>query len=334
LADFEATSKEPASALTGPSVTLNQRFDNPSLSDRQIGVSSDLVWDGYSGYSVRLIDSYRRWRNSQGDGDVFGTTLDLLNRLDSFTSDSQSHELQLLSPKDLLNGRLDFVAGLYYFEERYKTTEVWDVGSQYCSFFYGGIHLGFLIPPCQAALQNNAANGIFNQRETSYAAYSQANFKIVPTVTLTLGARYTQNYKTGTFLQVAANPYMGAGALRAPESDALTTADNHPTWRANLSWQITPEVMSFVSYSTGYKSGGSSETSDDVELGLKSTFFERRLLINADIFQTNLTNFQDRSYTSTGILVRNAGDIRARGVEWESVAKPIEHIRRALAKTF
>jgi hypothetical protein len=47
-----------------------------------------------------------------------------------------------------------------------------------------------------------------------------------------------------------------------------------------------------------------------------------------------LTNFQDRSYTSTGILVRNAGDIRARGVELDSVAKPIEHIRRAHSQTF
>jgi iron complex outermembrane receptor protein len=62
-------------------------------------------------------------------------------------------------------------------------------------------------------------------------------------------------------------------------------------------------VMSFVSYSAGYKSGGfnsggslnaltaairtfSPETSDDVELGLKSTFFQRRQLTNADIFQT------------------------------------------------
>jgi iron complex outermembrane receptor protein len=351
VAAFEATSTEPASALTGPSLTLNQRFDNPSLGDRQAGVSSDLVWDGFSGYSVRLIDSYRHWRNSQDDGDVFGTTLDLLNRLDSFTSNSQSHELQLLSPKNLLNGRLDFVAGLYYFEERYQTTEQWDVGSQYCSFFYGGIHLGFLIPRCQAAPQINADNGVFNQRETSYAGYSQANFKIVPTVTLTLGARYTKDDKTGTFVQLAANPFFGAGSLRAPESDVLSTADKHPTWRANLSWQITPDVMSFVSYSTGYKSGGfnsggslnaltaatrtfSPETSDDIELGLKSTFFERRLLINADIFQTNLTNFQDRSFTSTGILVRNAGDIRARGVELDSVVIPVEHINISLGVAY
>jgi iron complex outermembrane receptor protein len=347
LAAFEATSKEPASALNGASLTLNQRFDNPSLSDHQIGVSSDLAWDGYAGYSLRLIDSYRRWRNSQGDGDVFGTTNDFLDRHDSFSSESQSHELQLLSPKDLLNGRLDFVAGLYYFQERYQTTEVWNVGSQYCNFFYTGIGLGFLVPGCQAAPQIGAANGVFNQQETSYAAYSQANFKIIPTVTLTLGARYTQDYKTGTLLQLAANPFMGAGALRAPESDVLSTTNSHPTWRANLSWQVTPDVMSFVSYSTGYKSGGfnsgggitaltaasrtfAPETSDDVEVGLKSTFFEHRLLINADIFQTDLTNFQDRSFTSTGILVRNAGNIRARGVELDSVIKPVEHFSISL----
>ena len=34
--------------------------------------------------------------NAQTDGDVVFTTLDLLNRHGSFSSDSQSHELQLI----------------------------------------------------------------------------------------------------------------------------------------------------------------------------------------------------------------------------------------------
>ena len=101
--------------------------------------------------------------------------------------------------------------------------------------------------------------------------------------------------------------------------------------------------MTFVSYSTGYKSGGFnngggataltsasrtflSETSDDVELGLKSTFFEHRLQIDADLYQTDLMNFQDRSFNGLTFIVRNAGDVRARGAEVEGVLRPIEHV--------
>jgi iron complex outermembrane receptor protein len=101
--------------------------------------------------------------------------------------------------------------------------------------------------------------------------------------------------------------------------------------------------MAFVSYSTGYKSGGfnnsggavaltaaertfQSETSDDIELGLKSTFFDHRLLFNADLYQTGLHNFQDRSFNGLTFIVRNAGDVRARGVEVDSVIKPINHV--------
>jgi iron complex outermembrane receptor protein len=349
LAAFQARSTEPASSLTGPGFTVNQRFDHPSLNDHQVGVTSDLTWDINAGYSLRLIDSYRSWRNNQTDGDVTFTTLDLVNRHGGFASDSQSHELQLLSPKGMMDGRLDYVAGLYYFSETYNTTEVFDLGTQACGFVYGA-HPG-LIPACQAAPQTNATNGAFGQHAQSVAAYTQANYKIIPTLTLTLGARYTQDYKTGSFLEVVNNPYFGAGVLRAPETTTLSTSDNHPNWRANLSWQITPQVLAFANYSTGYKSGGfnnsggaapltstartfASETSTDIELGVKSTFFSRRLLVNADVFQTDLDNFQDRSFNGLTFLVRNAGNVRARGAELDTVIQPIDHIKIDLGAAY
>jgi len=343
LAAFSARSTIPRSQLNGPSFDTIQRFDNPRLSDHQTGVTSDLKWDVADGYELRLIDGFHWWRSAQTDGDVVFTPLDLLNRHGSFASDSQSHELQLISPKDkLLGGKLQYVAGLYYFGESYGTTEVFDVGSQLCSFVYGVLRPPF-IGPCQAAPALGATDGVFHQDAASYAAYAQADYKLTDALTLTLGGRYTHDHKTGTFNQTVTNPFVGAGVLRAPEHTALSFSDSRPNWRANLSWQINPDVMTFVSYSTGYKSGGFnngggataltsasrtflSETSDDVELGLKSTFFEHRLLLDADLYQTNLNNFQDRSFNGLAFIVRNAGNVRARGAEVEGVLRPIEHV--------
>ena len=344
LAKFELRSTEPASALTGPSFDTVQRFDSPSMLDKQWGVSSDLTWTGSAGYSLKLIDSFRDWRNAQTDGDVVFTPLDLLNRHGSYASDAQSHELQLISPKDqLLGGRFDFVAGLYYFSEHYTTTEVFDVGSQLCNFAYALTKPAF-VPACQKAPALGATDGIFHQHGESLAGYLNADFKLTSTVNLTVGARYTHDSKSGSFDQTVTNPFVGTGVLRAPESDALTFSDSRPSWRASLSWKIDPSVMAFATYSTGYKSGGfnngggaaplgaanrtfASETSNDVELGVKSQFFDNRVLLNADLFQTNLDNFQDRSFNGLTFVVRNAGSVRARGAEIEGAIIPLEHIK-------
>jgi iron complex outermembrane receptor protein len=109
--------------------------------------------------------------------------------------------------------------------------------------------------------------------------------------------------------------------------------------------------MAFATYATGYKSGGfnnlggaaplgaanrtfASETSNDYELGLKSQFFDHRVLLNADLFQTDLDNFQDRSFNGLTFIVRNAGSVRARGAEVEGAVLPIDHIKLDFGATY
>ena len=343
LARYSLRSTTPLSLLTGPGFDTVQHFDHPSLNDWQWGVTSNAAWRIAGGYTLRLIDAFRSWRDTQTDGDVVFTPLDLLNRHGAFASDSQSHELQVLSPQGaLLGGRLDFVSGLYYFDERYATSEVLDLGSQFCGFVYGANPAA--LAGCSAGPQASATVGRFEQRADSAAAYGQANLAIAPSLTLAVGARYTRDRKSGAFEQAVSNPFVGAGVLRAPEATALSLMDDHADWLANVSWRITPDVMTFVSFATGYKSGGfnnaggaapldaatrtfKSETSTDVELGLKSTFFDRHLRLNADLYQTDLSDFQDRSFNGITFIIRNAGDVRARGAEAEGQFLPSDRVR-------
>src|SRR5436190_1582922 len=179
-----------------PSFTANQRYANLNLSDIQWGLASDINWQFAGGYTLRMINAYRDWHNQQSDGDVVFTTLDLLTRDASFDSEAQSHELQLISPKGaLLGGKLDFVAGLYYFDEDYAIAEDFNVGSQFC---------GFAAPPalqaaCATFPKIDAAQTRFAQNATSKAVYAQANFAITSTLDLILGARKTWDDKSGTF---------------------------------------------------------------------------------------------------------------------------------------
>jgi iron complex outermembrane receptor protein len=325
-----------------PSFTLNERRDNPKLVDSQWGITSDLSWNANPDLQVRLVNSYRDWNDRQTDGDVVFTTLDLLNRHQSFSSNSQSHELQFITPKDaFLDGKLGFTAGLYYYSENYDLEEVLDLGSQFCPVATAGK------PPAVLALCNakphiSATQAPFTQQSESYAVYAQANYAILPNLELNLGARQTWDNKSGTYQQIVLNPV--AAALRAPEGpDALKFKDSRPSWLANLSWHVTDTVMAFATYATGYKSGGfnsapgavaltpttrkfASETSDDIELGVKSLLWDGRLLLNANLFNTEMHNFQDRSFNGLGFVIRNSGSVRSRGVETEGQVRALDNL--------
>src|SRR5205085_7738657 len=69
-----------------------------------------------------------------------------------------------------------------------------------------------------------------------------------------------------------------------------------------------------------------SETATDWELGVKSVMFDRRLLVNATTYRTTLKDFQERSFDGTSFIVRNAGSIRAQGLELEGQAKPTRNL--------
>ena len=326
------------------SLTVNQKFDNPDLDDRQYGVSSELNYDTKSGYSVKMINAYRDWQDEQTDGDVVFTPMDLLNRHAKFNSTSTSHEIQLISPKDkLLGGRFDFVAGLYYFDEDYSIVQSADLGTQLCGILFSAPATAARKTSCLAGPALNAYGSAFDQTAKSTAAYVQTDFKITPKIDLILGARTTQDKKTGSFVGIANNSAVGLGVIQAPETTKLDFKDSRPNWRANLTWHITPETMAFATYSTGYKSGGfnsagaaaslgakrifQSETSDDIEIGLKTLSFERRVQLNVTLFQTNLNGFQERSFDGLSFIIRNAGDVRAKGVEVESQIRLIDHVK-------
>jgi iron complex outermembrane receptor protein len=329
-----------------PTFTLNQRWDHPKLIDSQVGVTSDLSWVASENATIRMINSYRDWTDHQTDGDVVFTTLDLINRHQSFDSKSQSHELQLITPKGAFLGhKLGYTAGLYYSQETYSLNETLDLGSQFCTVALAA-KAPALIPGCNALPHIGATMAPFAQYSESYAAYAQANYEIMPDVELDLGARETWDHKSGEFTQITNNKFAAPPfvPLRAPEGpDHLTFNNSKPSFLADLTWHITDDVMAFVTYATGYKSGGfnsapgspaltsktrtfASETSDDVEAGVKSLFWDGKVLLNATLFDTKLHNFQDRSFNGFGFVIRNSGDVRSRGLETEGQVRVIPHV--------
>ena len=190
----------------------NQRITG-KVDDSQWGLVSDLTWDIAGGNTVRFLSGYRDWENEQLESDVMFMPADFLARTGAYDSKSQSYELQLISPKDeLFGGRLDYVAGLYYFQEDYFIGETLGLGAQFC-----GLVPVASRPACAASGNKPTATVLdFNQDANNLAAYGQANVGITETVDVVLGARWTKDEKSASFAQAVNNPF--GALLRAPES--------------------------------------------------------------------------------------------------------------------
>jgi iron complex outermembrane receptor protein len=310
-----------------------------NFSDINWGVSSDADL-GLGSFSLRLVNSYRTWDSAQLDGDVVFTPIPLLSRQGGYLSKSHNHELQLISPTDeLLGGTLDFVSGIYYFSEDFAIDERLQLGSQFCNAL---VPAGAR-PTCADLLAagggTNATDQDFSQSVESFAVYGQANFKIMDPLTFTIGGRWTTEEKTATYVQLRANPF--AAGLRAPENVALALKDDRFTWRTALNYKPNDDLMLFASYSTGFKSGGVNsgggavalnqsrlfgrETVKNYELGAKTSWLDKAIQANLTLYRMDIAGFQDRSFDGVSFVVRNAGNLRHQGFEYDTRIAPFKN---------
>lgn len=313
----------------------NRANTNGRLRDDQWGIASDLSL-ALGDYTVRLLSGYREWYYRQSEEDVTNTPNDLYGRDARFFSQSYSNELQLVSPDTLLDHRLRFVAGLYQFHERYEIGEEVNLGSQFCDTIIA-IAAPARLAACRAGPLTKATYFDFAQVTDSVAAFGQATFNLTDTLEATGGVRYSHDSKDGDLVSILYNP---AAIVRAPDvARGLKFDGGKVTWRANLTYKPTRDLMFFATYSTGYKSGGFDsgngatlgtnrvfrpETTTNYEVGAKTEFFRRRLTANATLFRTEINDFQLRSFNGQTFSVRNAGSIRQQGVEFDLTARPVE----------
>jgi iron complex outermembrane receptor protein len=154
----------------------------------------------------------------------------------------------------------------------------------------------------------------------SYAAFGELSYDISEMFTLTGGLRYTNDHKEfGRFIQF--NPYgvpiafqeetrVDANGKYDPVNGSLGWYRQDHSWdevtsRVVLDMHLTEDILLYASWSNGYKSGGynsagptidegplDSETVENHEAGIKSTFFDNRLRINGAIFEYTYDNLQ------------------------------------------
>jgi len=182
----------------------------------------------------------------------------------------------------------------------------------------------------------------FTKGETM-AVFGQITYKILPTLELAGGARYSDETKNSFFTQFYNNPLVTSIFRDQFDPDGLgvVTARQHFTnWspEATLTWKPTEDLMVYGAYKTAYKSGGFSngginsklsadpnadltfdpEKAEGFELGFKSTLLNRQLRFNVTAFNYKYKNLQVDFFNSPIFAFQTlTADARTKGVEAE-----------------
>ena len=223
------------------------------------------------------------------------------------------------------DGRLDYVAGLFYLHEDNNT----DLGTG------AGTATTFRLTGDRTVTNTLA----------TYAGYAQVDYKLAETLTATVGLRYTHETK---HLSVATNP----GAAGPLFSTALIEAAGIPTTlnrnfltpRFALSYQANPDLMFYASATRGAKSGGWNgralannlflsfrpELVWSEEGGMRAQLFDRKLRLNVTGFYVYDKDVQiSAAFFNNGARIfttTNPADLRNYGLEAELNAEPVHNL--------
>ncbi|PWR23843.1 TonB-dependent receptor [Zavarzinia compransoris] len=320
------------------------------------GIAAEVQWE-IGDHLLTAITAWRRWRfEPHFDGDYNAT--DAVRQFGTSVDQQQfSQEIRLASRG---GETIDTLVGAYYFRqdsESLQTIELGaDAGPTLANFTgIAPIDRLLLYPEASRLFDGFTDHQAASPRTESLAGFGQATWNIDQRFALTAGLRYTADWREGDFRawQSGGGSILGLGieALDdlARQSFFKPGAFSERTWQDNLSglfsagWHLTESVLAYALVATGYKAGGinfasvsdgvsrrvAPEKTTSYELGLKAGLFDQRLQVNTALYWTIVDDYQsslvDRTTFTT--YLGNVGRLRARGIEVEVEAIPLDGLR-------
>lgn len=313
----------------------------PARSESDVlGLSADISYEISDNLTLRSITAWRDLDSEFArDGDHSPHRISQFQ--DTLEQTQFTQELQLLGTYE----RMNWIAGIYYFAEDGDNENTLDF-----------------------TITNFRSGGEFDNK--SMAAFAQLTYDFTDQLHLTVGGRYTdeskkfhpdqviyQNYYAGISqvlppghpLAALDAPFLQAGTRILPDLEKELEI-NEFTPMVNLSYDFADNLMAYVTYSEGFKSGGFTqrvfppvippftappgtpdidliptyepEFVDVYELGFKSTLLDGRMRFNGAIFHTDYDDLQVQVFNSVAPVTENIGSASIDGVELEMQTAP------------
>ncbi|WP_297801197.1 TonB-dependent receptor [uncultured Brevundimonas sp.] len=285
------------------------------------GLTGRIEYAGHQNFDFVSLTSYRsndyEWRDNLG-GIPFPAFPLAVDNAANEAATQFSQEFRLTSKA---GSRINWVAGLYYFQEDVDRTEYYLVQTALP-----------IAPP------SFGGDTKFDQvaSNTSYAVFGQATIPFAEIWELTVGARWTHDDREVHQVAIDRDPLLPVGIplgpTGAPYDVKANTSFEEPTWKLALSVEPVDNVRFYASYDRGYKAGAysagaqtdlqaqtplKSEILDNYELGAKTTLANGRLRLNAAAFKLDYNDLQ--VYELAGlVLVTSNAEAEVSGFEIET----------------
>jgi outer membrane receptor protein involved in Fe transport len=245
-------------------------------------------------------------------------TTDRLLTTDSYTSrgTTKTGELRLASQ---FEGRFDFLLGAFYLEGTGGGGfETWHPAIEAFQKAQGRPQESWRV----STLSRNGKNA-------TWALFGETYLEMAENLRLTLGARYTDEERSGETRSIVLSP-VGPWIFSRFEGNKATykvAAD----WTPDLAF--TEQTLVYGSIATGYKGGGQNsgaatgfgpETVTAYEIGTKNTLAGGAVQANLTAFYYDYTGLQLGQRINGGVVTRNA-DATIYGLEGEFLFAAGEH---------
>jgi iron complex outermembrane receptor protein len=239
---------------------------------------------------------------------------------------SLSEELRFTSPTE---NAFRYIGGLYYTHIAEEPFLLAATGTS-----VSGSPPNFTQPINNASGNTTETFSADSTYADAYAAFLNLNYSITSALELTLAGRYDHENKH-------------AQDVAPAEFSATSGVTRYAVYqkfqpKVGLQWKFSPDINAYATYSEGFKAGGFNaaqaftitggaapnqypeERAKNTEIGLKSQWLDRRLVVNAAAFYTRKDNSQLFQFIPAGSLnaVTVIDQIKVKGGELEIVALP------------
>lgn len=318
------------------------------------GVSLIADWN-LGPTTLTSVTAWRYWDwDVANDRDYTGIPIQMVQRIPS-RQDQYSQELRIASNGD---GPLSYVGGLYFFRQEIsgRPTSIYGPEAAYWLLSQAN----FTVPIPRNLLDGYGQIGDSSFEMKSYAAFGEVNYKLTERLTATLGLRYTEEDKEGTYATqvfggldltglapaVAAELNRAKLSIFRPQDYTAKDDGGSLSGRTNLAYQLTDGMLAYASFAYGYKSGGlnmsglpldaqnqpalataviEDEKNMTYELGLKSTLLDGRATLNLAAYRTVVEDYQANIVSSLETAAirsypANVPEVRVQGFEADFAA--------------
>lgn len=343
----------PAFACNGTDLTLSAlECTTPYVTSTAEDLSSDLEMWGlalttkydFDSFTIKSITGYRRF-DTRFARDADNSPSVIITTFDDMDQDQVSQEFQLSGTTP--DNKLDWLAGLYYFQEDGYNRNV--------------VPLSVFTVDSGGRVDND-----------QIAVFGQATYEFIDNWKFTFGTRYTEETKRfepypqaivyNGFTSVAlanasgeltlggpvplpdayGNPLRNGGPLLPNRGEVFSEKFDDISIMATLDHQVTDDMLVYVSYAEGFKSGGFSqrvfpalpapipfgpEEVSVIEGGWKFTGLNNRLRLNGSVFFSEYDDIQVTAIVGVGPSTANAANGEVLGFEAELSALPFDNFR-------